>query len=98
MFQKVHVPILGLIQNMSLYTCPHCGDASHVFGSTDAVRRLCADYNANFLGDIPLDSKISEAADSGKPTVAVEPSSERSAVFMDVAQKIANRIGLTSSP
>jgi ATP-binding protein involved in chromosome partitioning len=98
MFQKVRIDILGLVQNMSRYTCPHCGGDSHVFGSTDAVKRLCADYDAGFLGDIPLDPKISEAADSGKPTVVAEPSSERSAVFIDIAQKIASRIGLTSSP
>jgi ATP-binding protein involved in chromosome partitioning len=98
MFQKVNVDILGLVQNMSLYTCPHCGGESHVFGATDAVKKLCADYEADFLGDIPLDPRISEAGDSGKPTVAVEPSSQRSAVFIDIARRIARRIGLASSP
>ncbi|KAK1847871.1 Iron-sulfur protein IND1 [Colletotrichum chrysophilum] len=96
MFNKVNTNILGLVQNMSLFKCPHCHGDTHVFGSNDRVERMCKEHNISFLGDIPLHPSIGDDADLGKPTVVSEPTSERAGIFLKIAQNIAPRIGLRS--
>ncbi|KAL0934161.1 Iron-sulfur protein IND1 [Colletotrichum truncatum] len=96
MFNKVNTNILGLIQNMSLFKCPHCQGETHVFGSNDRVERLCQDHKINFLGDIPLHPAIGDDADLGKPTVVSEPTSERAEIFLKIAKDIAPKIDLRS--
>ena len=91
MFQKVSVPILGMIQNMSVFTCPNCNHSTHIFGS-EGVSRTCAEHGIDLLGDIPLDSRICGDADRGKPTVVAEPDSSRGAAFMDIAENIAKKL------
>jgi len=93
MFQKVDVPILGMVQNMSVFTCLNCNHSTHIFGS-EGVARTCENYGIELLGDVPLDAKICDDADRGKPTVVSEPDGARGKVFMAVAQKIGQSINL----
>lgn len=93
MFRKVNVPILGMIQNMSLFVCPNCGTSHHLFG-TDGVRKTCEELGIKMIGDIPLHPRICQDADEGKPTVVAEPESERAKVFEGIASTIAKTIGL----
>jgi ATP-binding protein involved in chromosome partitioning len=97
MFRKTSVPILGLVQNMSLYHCPACAHPSHIFGTPDRINKFLRDESVPLLGDIPLDPRIGEDAESGKPSVVLEPESERAKVFVDIARKVADRIGLSES-
>lgn len=94
MFRKVSVPILGLVQNMSLFRCPHCNTDTAVFGSDEGVRAVCTRHQIDFLGDIPLHPNIGADAQRGKPTVVAEPSSERAKVFTRIAEEVGARIGL----
>lgn len=94
MFKKVNVPLLGLVNNMSLFTCPDCGGQHHIFGRSDGVQRVCADHGIAFLGDIPLHQNIGSHAQDGKPTVVAEPGSERAEVFLSIARELGGKIGL----
>ncbi|KAL8800898.1 MAG: hypothetical protein Q9200_007103 [Gallowayella weberi] len=91
MMRKVDVPLLGMIQNMSVFICPHCDHSTHIFGS-EGVTQACAKHNVPFLGDIPLHASICDDADKGKPTMVAEPSSGRSRAFMAIAERIASAI------
>ncbi len=93
MFRKVSVPILGMVQNMSVFLCPKCGHKTHVFGE-EGVARTCESHGIELLGDIPLDARICDDADRGKPTVVAEPESARGEAFMGIAQEIAKKIDL----
>src|SRR3982751_1417012 len=72
MFEKVGVPIVGIVENMSIHVCSNCGHAEHIFGEGGAAR-MCRDYNVPFLGSLPLDIRIREQADSGRPSVIADP-------------------------
>ena len=93
MFQKVSVPILGMVQNMSRFKCPECGHDTHIFGE-DGVVRACEREGIELLGDIPLDARICDDADRGKPTVVAEPESARGQSFFEIAANIGRKIGL----
>jgi ATP-binding protein involved in chromosome partitioning len=95
MFRKVNIPILGLVQNMSLFACPHCGSKTEVFGSTSGVHQLCADHSLDLLADIPLHAAIGDDASAGRPTVVAEPGGERAEVFLNMARTIGEKIGLS---
>ena len=97
MFKKVDVRILGLVQNMSLFTCPHCHGQTHVFGSNDRVERMCRDHQVDFLGDIPLHPNIADDGEAGKPTVVSEPESERAAAFLTIGKALQPKIGMSES-
>ncbi|PMB64536.1 Iron-sulfur protein NUBPL [Beauveria bassiana] len=92
MFKTVNVDILGLVQNMSLFTCPHCNEGTHVFGSNERVEKMCSEHSIEFLGDIPLHPSIGDDAEKGKPTVVAEPESERAAAFLNIAKSIVPKI------
>lgn len=94
MFRKVNVPIMGLVNNMSLFTCPTCGGQHQIYGTSDGVQKICSDHEIAFLGDIPLHQSIGSHAQEGKPTVVAEPGSERAEAFMGIARDVASRIGL----
>lgn len=94
MFKTVDVNILGLVQNMSLFKCPHCNGETHVFGSNERVERLAKEHAIDFLGDIPLHPSIGDDGERGKPTVVSEPASERATTFMDIARRISAKIDL----
>jgi len=94
MFSKVGVPLLGLVQNMSVFCCPNCGSDTAVFGTSEKVKAVCEEHGMDFLGDVPLHPNIGEDASRGRPTVVAEPDSERAKVFMDVARAVGKKIGL----
>ena len=93
MFEKVGVPILGMVQNMSVFVCPDCGKSTHIFG-TEGVRKTCASHGIELLGDIALDAQICDDSDKGKPTVVAEPGRARGEVFLEIADRIGRKIEL----
>jgi len=99
MFEKVGIPILGIVENMSTHICSNCGHEEHIFGAGGGAA-MCKDYNVDLLGSLPLDIRIREQADGGKPTVIAEPDSQISATYRQIARataiKIAN-LGLDHS-
>jgi ATP-binding protein involved in chromosome partitioning len=88
MFEKLNVPVFGLVENMSYYSCPHCGERSEVFGHGGAPE-IAEEMGIDFLGEIPLHSDIRAAADIGVPIVEAAPESAVAKAFADIAQKIA---------
>jgi ATP-binding protein involved in chromosome partitioning len=91
MFEKVGIPILGIVENMSVHVCPKCGHESHIFGEGGAAR-MCQDYGTELLGQLPLDGAIREQADSGKPTLVSDPDGRISAIYKQIARRCAVRI------
>ena len=79
---------------MSLFTCPHCQNSTHIFGSHSGVTHACQEHGIKFLGDIPLHASICDDADRGKPTVVAEPESDRAKSFMTIAQEVSEIISL----
>jgi len=88
MFEKVNVPILGVVENMSIHICSGCGREEHIFGAGGG-QKICDDYDVSFLGALPLDLKIREEADSGTPTVVSDPGSRIAEIYRDIARKTA---------
>jgi ATP-binding protein involved in chromosome partitioning len=91
MFRKTQVPILGIVENMSVFVCPHCGEASHIFGHGGA-RATAEELGATFLGEIPLVPAIRETSDAGTPIVAHRPQSREAQSFLAIAQQVAEKI------
>jgi len=91
MFEKVGVPILGIVENMAVHICSNCGHAEHIFGA-DGGRRMAADYGVDYLGALPLAMAIREQTDAGRPTVVSDPESEVAAIYKSVARQIAVKI------
>ena len=88
MFEKVGVPIVGIVENMSIHVCTNCGHAEHIFGEGGAAR-MCADYNVPFLGGLPLDIRIREQTDAGRPTVVADPDGTVAHIYREIARKTA---------
>jgi ATP-binding protein involved in chromosome partitioning len=91
MFEKVGIPILGVVENMSTHFCPKCGHESHIFG-TGGAERMCKDYGTELLGQLPLDESIREQADSGKPTVVADPDGKAAEIYRRIARRCAVKI------
>jgi ATP-binding protein involved in chromosome partitioning len=91
MFEKVGIPILGLIENMSIYTCPVCGHEEAIFGAGGAAR-MAQDYGVELLGALPLELAIRELTDAGKPTVVGAPASRASEIYRAIARRIGVKI------
>ena len=91
MFQKVEVPVLGIIENMSTHVCSKCGHEEHIFGAGGG-RKMAEQYGVELLAELPLDIRIREQADSGKPTVAAEPESSLGRAYIDLARRTAARL------
>ena len=91
MFRKVDVPVLGIIENMSYFACPHCGERSEIFAHGGA-RREAERFSVDFLGEIPLDIAIRETSDGGQPIVVSQPRSPHAAAYRDIAHKIWARL------
>jgi len=87
MFRKVNVPIFGIIENMSYFSCPHCGERTDIF-SYGGVKRECDRLDVSLLGEIPIDADIRAGGDEGKPIVAYKPQSLQSQAFMSIADTI----------
>lgn len=91
MFEKVEVPVLGIVENMSIHICSECGHAEHIFGEGGG-QRMAEEHGVDFLGALPLDIKIREQADSGNPTVAAMPDSKVSEIYREIARKTAAKL------
>lgn len=91
MFNKVNVPVLGVIENMSVYTCPHCGHAEPIFGE-DGGKTLARALQLDYLGGLPLDRKIRQYSDEGTPISRIEPLSESAILYQHIARKIAIKV------
>jgi ATP-binding protein involved in chromosome partitioning len=91
MFEKVGIPILGIVENMSTHICSNCGHAEPIFGAGGG-KKMCDEYGVDFLGALPLTMSIREQADSGKPTVVAEPEGPIAAIYKSIARKIAVKV------
>ena len=95
MFEKVGVPIIGIVENMAMHVCSNCGHMEHIFGAGGG-EKMAKDYNIELLGSLPLDIKIREMADSGKPTVVSEPDGPIAGIYKEIARKCAAKIAKQS--
>jgi len=93
MFEKVDVPVLGIVENMATHICSNCGHEEHVFGSGGGAR-MSQEYTVPLLGSLPLDIRIREQADGGTPTVAADPDGKVAAAYREIARKAAAQLSL----
>ncbi|MCA0215593.1 MAG: iron-sulfur cluster carrier protein ApbC [Proteobacteria bacterium] len=91
MFEKVGVPILGIVENMAVHVCSACGHIEHIFG-VDGGQKMAAEYKMDYLGALPLAMSIRLQADSGRPTVVAEPDSDAARLYGDIARKLAVKV------
>ena len=91
MFEKVGVPILGVVENMAVHVCSNCGHVEHIFGA-EGGKRMAAEYGVDYLGALPLNLSIREQADAGRPTVVSEPEGEIAKLYLEVARRVAVKI------
>ncbi|HTE39300.1 MAG TPA: iron-sulfur cluster carrier protein ApbC [Steroidobacteraceae bacterium] len=96
MFQKVGVSVLGVVENMSTHICTNCGHEEHIFGAGGG-RRMAEQYGVDLLAELPLDIRIREQADGGRPTVAAEPEGELARAYIDLARRTAARLAATQA-
>mgnify|MGYP006176543931 CR=1 FL=1 len=90
-FEKVNIPIIGIVENMAMHTCSKCGNEEHIFGSGGA-EKMCRDYGVSLLGSLPLDIKIREQSDNGNPTVVAEPESSAAKTYKKIARLTAIKV------
>ena len=91
MFEKVGIPILGIVENMAIHVCSQCGHAEHVFGSGGG-HTMAKDFDVEYLGGLPLDIRIREQADSGRPTVVADPDGPIATTYRQIARRVAVKI------
>ncbi|MGX4642449.1 iron-sulfur cluster carrier protein ApbC [Massilia sp. SYSU DXS3249] len=91
MFEKVGIPIIGVVENMSTHICSNCGHTEAIFGAGGG-EKMCEDFGVDFLGALPLTMAIREQADSGRPTVVADPDGAVSAVYKEIARKVAVKV------
>jgi ATP-binding protein involved in chromosome partitioning len=91
MFDKVHIPILGIVENMSQFICPHCSKATHIF-SSGGGQKAAQMMDIAFLGELPLELSVRKGGDEGVPVVVGHPDSPEAKLFMELAAKVAGRI------
>jgi ATP-binding protein involved in chromosome partitioning len=95
MFEKVSVPVLGIVENMSVHVCSQCGHTEHIFGAGGGAR-MAAQYDVRLLGELPLDARIREEADGGTPTVVAAPDSPRARPYFEMARRTAGALAVRS--
>jgi ATP-binding protein involved in chromosome partitioning len=88
MFQKVEVPVLGIVENMSTHVCSNCGHEEHIFGAGGG-RRMAEQYGVDLLAELPLDIRIREQADSGRPSVVADPDGTVAEKYKQIARRVA---------
>ncbi|MGH8200003.1 MAG: iron-sulfur cluster carrier protein ApbC [Steroidobacteraceae bacterium] len=93
MFEKVSVPVLGIVENMSVHICSNCGHSEHIFGAGGGAR-MAEQYGVKLLGELPLDGHIREEADGGRPTVVAAPDSPRARAYFEMARRTAGALSL----
>ena len=91
MFEKVEVPVLGIIENMSIHICSKCGHEEHIFGAGGGGR-MAEQYNVDLLGSLPLDISIRESTDGGKPSVVADPDGRIAQIYRDIARRVAAKL------
>ncbi|HYD97154.1 MAG TPA: iron-sulfur cluster carrier protein ApbC [Noviherbaspirillum sp.] len=91
MFEKVDIPILGVVENMSIHVCSNCGHAEPIFG-TGGGEKMCKDYGVDFLGALPLTMAVREQTDSGRPTVVADPDGQVALIYKQIARRIAVKV------
>jgi ATP-binding protein involved in chromosome partitioning len=91
MFEKVGVPILGIVENMAVHICTQCGHAEHIFGA-EGGKKMAAEYGVDYLGALPLSMHIREQADSGRPTVVSDADGEVAGIYKTVARQVAVKV------
>jgi ATP-binding protein involved in chromosome partitioning len=91
MFEKVEVPILGIVENMSMHICSNCGTVEHIFGEGGG-QRMAEQYGVNYLGGLPLDIKIREQVDNGVPTVVADPDGKVAQIYKDISRRASARL------
>jgi ATP-binding protein involved in chromosome partitioning len=91
MFEKVGVPILGIVENMAVHVCTQCGHIEHIFGA-DGGKKMAETYQMDYLGALPLNMQIRLQADNGKPTVVADPDGEVAGIYKAVARQVAIKI------
>ena len=91
MFEKVGIPILGIVENMSIHICSKCGHEEHIFGSGGGDR-MAKDYEVEMLGALPLDIRIREQGDGGKPSVVADPDGRVAEIYRDIGRRVAVKI------
>jgi ATP-binding protein involved in chromosome partitioning len=92
MFDRVNVPVLGIIENMSYFMCPHCGTRSDIFGHGGA-RHEAERLGVPFLGEVPLEMAIRETSDSGRPVVVTDPGGSYAEIYRSIAAKVRDQLG-----
>ncbi|CAN0188918.1 iron-sulfur cluster transfer protein NUBPL [Lampetra fluviatilis] len=92
MFKKVDVPVLGVVENMSVFTCPACGHRTHIFGA-EGARQMATSLGLRFLGEVPLHISIRESSDSGKPIVISKPGSPEAEAYLTIAKEVIKSLG-----
>lgn len=95
MFEKVEVPILGVVENMSMHVCSQCGHIEHIFGEGGG-ESMAEQYNVNYLGGLPLDRSIREQVDGGNPTVIAEPAGKITGIYKDIARRATAKLAQQS--
>lgn len=93
MFKKLEVPIIGVVENMAYFVCPHCGERSYIFSSGGA-RRAASKFDLQFLGEVPIYPKVREQSDLGVPVVAAAPDSPEAKAFKDIAYRVAGMVSI----
>ena len=93
MFEKVEVPVLGIVENMSIHICSKCGHEEHIFGSGGGSK-MAEDYDVDMLGALPLDMSIREGTDAGKPTVVADPEGRITEIYKDIARRVGAKLSL----
>ena len=93
MFEKVEVPVLGIVENMSIHICSKCGNEEHIFGEGGGAR-MSEQYDVDFLGALPLEMRIRKETDEGKPTVVADPESRVSQIYREIARKTAAKLAI----
>jgi ATP-binding protein involved in chromosome partitioning len=88
MFEKVSIPVLGIIENMSVHVCSNCGHVDHIFGSGGGAR-MAAEFGVPLLGELPLDARIQREADGGRPSVVADPDSARAQAYIEAGRRSA---------
>jgi len=91
MFEKVEVPVLGVVENMSIHICSECGHAEHIFGEGGG-KRMADESDVDYLGALPLDLTICQQADEGKPTVVADPDSKNTELYKDISRRMAAKL------
>ncbi len=91
MFEKVGIPILGIVENMSMHICSNCGHAEPIFGQGGG-EKMCKDFGVDFLGALPLTMSIREQADSGRPTVVADPDGQVAQIYKQIARRVAVKV------